>query len=70
MNSVIQEDHRKYCESHQPNKRCVCSNKSISILTLHYIVFTYVSLSQVETQGQKGYGMWSFQKKNLKIDST
>jgi len=35
------------------NKRRVCSNESISILTLQYIPFTRASLLQLEIQGNE-----------------
>jgi len=42
-------------KSIEPNKRSVWLNKSISYLTLQYIAFTHVSLSNWKMQDQKGY---------------
>jgi len=45
-------------------KRLVCLNVYVSILTLQYIACTHASLSHVETQGLKGYGVLCFKKES------
>lgn len=46
------------------NKRRVCSNISISLLTLKYIALTQVSSSELGIHGPKDYGTISIQKVN------